>query len=656
MRRHLHIVLLLIASGAVASAQVADTLRADTAASGYLSRPVVVEAPGTAQRAAESIRPVALISRDEITSANAVDASDVVSLAPGAFVKQYGGLGGLRSVSLRGTSSQQAVVLIDGVRYQSSAAGGLDLSTIPADALRSVEVIRGGDAALYGANALGGVINLVTEPVADRRLRASLRSGGGSFGERELGISAAGNVAGQSLSGHISTLSTRGDYPFAFNEFGATSTLRRENADFSNVFGGIDWGFREGDWKGGAGVQGFSADRGAPGAVVQGNREDLHARLTEKELFGVAQSGYGAGEWSVHAAVSGRTNTLRYRDPDARTFGAEGIDNRYDRRELNVAIRARRSIAASGIIEGSIDAGYAGLTGTNLDPSAGSSVERKQIGAALLSSWSFSGLPFGSELALEGGLRGDAFTGIGAAASPMLGLQLRVASTPLRIRMHGAGNYRVPSFLEQYYLNYGNTDLRPERSVSLDAGATYQIGERFLLEAGGFLIDTRDQIVSVPRSPVSWSAMNVGRVLSRGVELGASGHLLDDLLELRAAYTRMRAEDRSGGPDDGNVLPYAPEELFSGLVTIHLGRIAFGPTWQYVSHRYGLPSNAPESLLGHYMVVGAGVSGTWPLGPVDLVARLEGANLFDAEYQVIRNYPMPGRSGRLSLELRYVSQ
>jgi outer membrane cobalamin receptor len=118
----------------------------------------------------------------------------------------------------------------------------------------------------------------------------------------------------------------------------------------------------------------------------------------------------------------------------------------------------------------------------------------------------------------------------------------------------------------------------------------------------------------------------------------------------------MRAEDRSGGADDGNLLPYAPGELFSGLVTIHLGMIAFGPTWQYVSHRYALPSNAPESLLGHYIIVGAGVSGTWPLGPVDLVARLEGANLFDAEYQVIRNYPMPGRSGRLSLELRYVSQ
>lgn len=656
MRWALHIVPLLLIAGASVPAQEADTLRVDSVPSRYTSRPVVVDAQSLLQRAAESPRSTTLISRSEIVAANAFDASDVVAFAPGVFVKQYGGLGGLRSVSLRGTSSQQAVILIDGVRYQSSAAGEIDLSTIPADALEQVEVIRGGDAAFYGANALGGVINLVTQPSAGQGLRAELRSGLGSFGERNVALAVSDSRGSQSWSAHLSSVATDGDYPFPYNEFGSTTTIRRENADFSNLSGGAEWSYRsQSGWRGSVGAQAFTSDRGAPGAIVQGNREDLHARLLERDLFSVAQLSYSTSEWSLLSALSGRLNGLRYRDPDARTFGAEGIDNRYDRSELALTLRARRTIGASGIIEASGEAGYARLEGSNLDPSVGSSVTRTQVGGALTSSWSIVGLPYGSELSLEAGFRGETFSGIGTSFSPSLGLQLRIASTPLRLRAHGAGNYRVPSFTEQYYLNYGNADLRPEHSASFDAGVTYQLGESFLLEASGFLIDTHDQIVSVPRSPVSWSAMNVGRVLSRGIEIGANGSLVQGLLELRLSYTRMRAEDRTSGGDYGLLLPYAPEELFSALAQIHLGSYAFGPTCEYVSHRYALPSNLPESLLPHYLTVGAGISGRWPLGMLDLTARAEGSNLFDAQYQVVRNYPMPGRSLRISLELRYVA-
>ena len=96
---------------------------------------MVVEAESLERRAAGSAQPMALISRAQIEAIDAVDLADVVALSPGAFVKQYGGLGGLRTLSLRGASAQQTVVLIDGVRYQSSAAGAVDLGLLPADAI-----------------------------------------------------------------------------------------------------------------------------------------------------------------------------------------------------------------------------------------------------------------------------------------------------------------------------------------------------------------------------------------------------------------------------------------------------------------------------------------------------------------------------------------
>lgn len=671
MRRALSVAVLLLCAGAtIASAQggapgggVASgdeargdsAVAADSVSSRWTSRPVVVEAESLERRAAGSAQPLALISRAQIEAIDAVDLADVVALSPGAFVKQYGGLGGLRTLSLRGTSAQQTVVLIDGVRYQSSASGAVDLGLLPADAIERVEVIRGGDAALYGANALGGVINVVTRRAADAGLHAELRSAVGSFSERQLGLLMSGRGKGQVWSAQATAVSTLGDYPFDFTEFGSTATVRRENADFRNVHAGGSWSWRVDDhWRLAASAQGFTSERGAPGAVVQGNREELHARLDEREIFGTASAAYGAGGWSLLAGLSACGNALDYRDPDARTFGPDGIDTRYDRRELAATVRARRAIGALLVLDASAELASMRLSGDNLDPAVADGVDRTQIGGALLSSWRFAELPFGADATLDAGLRFDRVGGVGSAVGPSIGVLLHPGVEWLGLRGHFARNYRVPTFLEQYYLNYGNVDLRPERSTSVDAGVVWQPAEGMVIEAGGFLIDTRDAILSVPRSPVSWSAENVGRTLSRGVELSASGALFDGLVEARLSYTRMRAEDRTeGAATRGELLPYTPEELFTGLVELRIGRTRFGPSWEYASHRYSLAANTPEALLPRHAILGLGASSSWSLGPVDLVGRIEISNLLDARYQVIRNYPMPGRSARVGITLEY---
>jgi len=653
----LHIALMMPLGWAYAYAQpardAADASSHDTLKT-YRAEEVVVRGESILPLISRSAQPHAVVTRREIEGANAVDISDAVGYSPGVFVRQYGGLGGLRTVSLRGTSAQQTTILIDGVRYRSSADGAFDLSNMPASALERIEVVRGGNGALYGANALGGVINLVTRSADTEPFRGGATVGIGSFGERILGIDLGAAAAGHRLDASLQSTATDGDYPFAFNEFGATSTVRRDNADFTNLFGRASWSYRsDAGGRLSLSAQGYRSQRGVPGAVVQGSREQLRARMDERDLHATASLSLPIEEWDLSFAGTGRLNALAYRDPDARASGPDGADNHYDESDWSGTVRGRRSIGRDGVAEATLELAHVSLRGDNLDPSAGRVVRRLQAGGAVSANWLFDEGAFGWETSVDAALRFDAFSDIPSAVSPSAGIVWRIGATPLRLRARAGTSYRAPSFSEQYYLNYGNVDLRPERSASYDAGFTYEAGESLVLESSFFLIATRDQIVSVPRSPVSWSAQNIARTRSRGIELGASGSLFEEMLGLRASYTLMRAEDRSGGQTDGRLLVYAPEEIFNGIADLHLGRYGIGASWQYVGHRFTLATNDPASALPHYLLVGANLSGRWDLGSIGIAARLEGSNIFGAEYQVVRNYPMPGRTFRMKVEIRY---
>ncbi|MEP7217943.1 MAG: TonB-dependent receptor plug domain-containing protein [Bacteroidota bacterium] len=479
----LHISLLLLSSAcAVAQPETPAPGKGTDSARVYHAPEVRVEARTILTRVSRGTQPRAIITRAQIEAANGFDLSDAVAYAPGVFVKQYGGVGGLRTISLRGTSAQQMVILIDGIRYRSSADGGFDFSNVPATAVEQVEVLRGGNAALYGANALGGVINVVTRAPAASGMALTARGGYGSYGQREIGIAGNGAAGTQTWDAGVNATATNGNYPFSFNEFGSTSAFERDNADFSNYFGRGGWAYRRDDGlRLSVAMQGYRSERGVPGAVVQGNREQLRARLDESDLFAAVAASWPAEEWELSISASGRLNALGYRDPDARIAGPSGIDDEYREREGTFTGRGRRTIGEHGVAEGSVEFSQTHLRGDNLDPVLGSVASRTSLSGAAATNWLYQDGLFGCETAFEAGLRLDLFDDLPTALSPSAGVIWRAGSTPFRLRAHGGLNYRAPSFAEQYYLNYGNANLRPERSASGDLGATYEVGETFVL-------------------------------------------------------------------------------------------------------------------------------------------------------------------------------
>ncbi len=153
--------------------------------------------------------------------------AEILSFSPGVFVRDFGGLGQLKTISIRGSSNDQVVILLDGVRLNNPLGGGVDLSTIPLDFVEKFEIVRGGASALAGSDALGGVVNIVTKPTDVPFTLASATYG--SFETFGINASRAQKIGNFSYLVSLSHARSEGDFKFkSVNDL----TLTRINNDF----------------------------------------------------------------------------------------------------------------------------------------------------------------------------------------------------------------------------------------------------------------------------------------------------------------------------------------------------------------------------------------------------------------------------------------
>lgn len=623
-------------------------VRSDTT---YLLPGVVVTARRPGSVGTRTLSPVTTIAESDLQQTGASQVGEVLSFVPGVFVRNYGGLGGLKTVSLRGTSAAQTAVLLDGVRLNSSQNGLVDLSTLPVGIVEEIEVVRGGESALFGASAVGGTINIRSVSF-HRETTVRMQSSVGSFGE----VGAGGTLRFSADSAMIlfagDYRTSQGDYPFLFNQFGSTTTVRRSNGGFHALSGVLGLAAQTGSWQWRGHLIARSTERGSPGAVVQGSIEEEQARLAEDDLLAILHAERGTdGATSLALTASGRANRFRYNDPGASVFGAQGIDETFYARDATLAARMQ-FLAWSQLNELQAEAGIAELRGAMLQPGVGPVVSRRTLSLAGRMERSLEA--GGQEIVVQAALRLDHYSDAGTAVSPLLATSWRPGVLPLAVLVQWAYNFRPPSFNELYYLNFGTAGLQPERSHSLNAGVRWTVADGIDADIHSFLIHTSDKIVAVPVSPATWNARSVGAVQTRGVECSASGVLWDGLLRFSGAWTLQQSLNRSGNPaTDGKDLAYIPRSLLSASVATRVWQVEAGVQALRTGERYSLDGNAPDALLPPFTTVGLFAGLHITPGPLSVDVRIFCDNMFDERYSVIRNYPMPGRSFRGTVDVRF---
>ncbi|MFN8177008.1 MAG: TonB-dependent receptor [bacterium] len=538
------------------------------------------------------------------------------------------------SLSIRGSTTDEVVVLLDGRRLSTAQGGGVDVCAISLDAVESVDVVRGGASALFGPDALGGAIDVRTKPV---RPGFRGRVAGGSFGERaasgEAGL--ASGPWGLRLAGR--TYATNGDFPFRDDGTGVESVAA--NGDVHRSSGEL------------------RAERALPGArlVVDASAFDQRRGVPGSEEFPsptarLADRRYTAGVSLAGTSASRRLGgdlsfvrqTRRYQEPAA-AFGA--VDDEHE----NTRVRAEASLDRVG--------GRAALraaAGVTTDRLESTTDGRRRRGSADVRAQVSSDRGLGDRVVrFLGAARLDALQGFDPFVSPRAGVLVDVVPRRVRLSASAGLAYRAPSFDELFWppraSAAGNPTLRAEHGKDVELAAQAdELPAEARVSFAAFGRDVEDLIQWIPGPDGVWRPHNLGDARLWGLEADASVRVpvRRNGVELTASGTMLRSEDRSGEPNvSGKDLVYRPRWTSALAVRLEdalggeLETIARGTADVFVTR-------ANTKRLPGYLMID--VRWRRPL-PRGLGVDLAVTNLSDVAARDFRDYPLPGRAMSLGL-------
>ena len=586
---------------------------------------MVVTASRFAEPEASILAPVNIVTREEISRLQAKTVTEVMRTLPGVETISYGGHGQSASTAVRGGTSAQTLVLLDGVRVNAITSGGANLNDLPLNQVERIEYVRGARASIYGADAIGGVINIITRPDVGTQ-RHQLSGGAGSRGERQLGWSSASTVgaAGQ-LKGAAGFEQEDGynvhpvagvndgdehgyegynamlDYQQALNnQFDLFTTARwfRNQAQYDNSYTG-SWGSqheRKETWSENQSyLVGGRYHAGNYQSELQGNygREDLYnyvdssSRDAAQDRTYIRQYNLSwlhdlalTDAWRLGTGVDWRRERLT---PDSVSSGVAYADDTHSRDNTGL-------YALSQFQQGAWQAELSGRTDDN-----------DQYGRH--NTWqSGAGWTFLTDYRLSG--------------------------------RYGTG-FRAPSFNDLYFPDAytpGNPDLQPEesknRELMLD-GVTKMV----IWRVTGYRNDIEQMIQWAPDSSGLWRPENVGQARIDGLELEA---------EFDTAQISHRLSADFKDPQDtvrDKQLQRIAKRNAKWIAQTNIQQWEGSLSWIYQGERYDDAANTV--VLGGYSVwdMGLGYSLTQQL---KLQGRL--ANMLDKQYETAVGYPAAGRS------------
>ena len=610
--------------------------RSDTATI-YVRLPeVVVSATRSRIPIDESPSAVTVVTREELDRSAGQRLASVLQGLPGLMVRDLGGLHSIKTLSTRGTGSVHTLFLLNGLRLNSPQNGLVDLGLLTGEAFEQVEVVRGGQSGLYGADAVGGLVHLVPRRASDS-LRVGLAIETGSFGLRAGRASTSFSLAGVSVAAGIGYEESDGAYRFVGSVGGQEQILRRTGADsrfatgFAHILAPISKS---------TSISLFtnvsSADRGSPGPYT--GSADRSARLGDQGIQTIAQIVSSlASLGTVSASVGLQQSTQHYTDL---TF-PPGVDERT--RVSSLAFSAQWNVPLSSSLLGVVvaDAGRERIDARQIPEAP----DRRQWGlTAGLEMFSRAFEPLVPRVSLYPSARYDWISGVGGRVSPRLGLNLWLTRTgSVTLRASAGTSYRVANYNELYWIDGGNPELHPESAISADAGVilTFEAAGRQRIDLGAFRISMQDRITGWP--PVNLSASTL-----TGAELLWKWDFSPWGLYSTISATHTRAINDSD-PHRGNQLPYVP--LWEGRAALgeRVGAARGEIAVLMMSRRYTTFDNAQALSSDPFAVVSLWIEYAFALMQSRATVRMDIDNVFNADYEIVAAYPMPLRSMRLGL-------
>jgi iron complex outermembrane receptor protein len=546
-------------------------------------------------------------------------------------------------------SPENTLVVIDGQRVNSYQNGEIDLGFLSSANIQRIEVVKGGYSAIYGAGAVGGVINITTKRPPEG-LAASLAQTIGSNGFQGTDAAFGGTIGQFGWQANLRRETGRGNYRYFFDDGKKQTDTARNGNDFQLLDAQVRL-----EWADNNAVRVFAsagysdASRGVASPVTDLSTVS-RARLGDKTLRATA-----GGECSLASGLSARLTGMffyseeQYADPSILINGSLLQSAGTNRAVL---MTPEICFVGSPELSGSLgfEYGRAWYHGSDL-----LDANRYQQSVYLTTQHTVDlkrSVPF--EVNIFPSLRYDHFSDTEGDVSPRIGVNVGLFRSPeIRLRSSYGKSFRVPTFNDLYWIAGGNAGLKPERSLSFDGGLLVGLDWMggLALDVSYFNIRTRDRIVWTPTSGTFWSPVNLSEVSSRGIEVegnwtGLERHLLLTVNSTWNTVTKT-SEDFPGDQGKDKQLVYVPKQTLNAIVTLKWDELSIYLQESWTSFRYTTEFN--DRFLPSYTVASAALRYGLPLGSVHGFIKLEATNIFNSRYQVIALYPMPLRELKFTL-------
>ena len=579
--------------------------------------PVVVTATRTSQPVSEVAASVSVITADEITASGATRLEEVLGNAVGLHVVGYGPAGSVATPSIRGSEGAQVLVLLDGVRLNSPQNGQFNLSNLPVSLqeIDRIEVLRGPASALYGSNALGGVIQIFTRaPDAEPHTRLSWNEG--RFDSRRFGFSTSRAIEG--IRYRVGAAKNRSDG-------------YRKNSDLDqNSLEGLLGFDLPGEFD--LEISAFHLDKenGTPGSTAYPSPE---ARQRENNTSTSLKLAGPAGPLVLTARGIYERSRNEYADPGA--FIPE--DDRHIVETLGAELQGETKIGSHAFLLGG------DFYRDHLDSTASGDHDQNR--------WSAFGqydIEATSRAKLILGLRYDAHSDFDNETSPRIAALFSLTETT-RLRASIGKAYRAPTLNDRFWPDTGwtkgNPDLDPETAWEYELGLDQGFGEWGNFTAAVFRRDAKDLIDWQADSNYVWSPVNVNKARIWGAEAETKLRL-HRFLDVGANYTYLHPKNVT----TGEYLSGKPRHQVGGYLEIgpvRDARLRFAG--RYVRYY-------PDTDRVHQSHTVFDVTLSRPFifaNSVEMEMSLSVKNLFDRDYEDKPGYPMPPRELELGVSVYF---
>lgn len=663
MKRLIAIAMLgVVARSAFANGETQDSVRV------HHIQEVVV----TSRLISRETIPSQTLGGEELKKLNSLSVADALRYFSGLQLKDYGGVGGIKTVNIRSMGTNHLGIFYDGIELGNAQNGQIDLGQFSLDNVEEISLYNGQRSAIFQpASDFGnaGSVYIRTKAprfMMGRRYNLLVRAKYGSSDTFRFS-----SLWEQKLSDHISSslstgvLTSSGRYKFRYrrvtedNTVAYDTTAVRHNGDIwafrieENVRGGIADGY----WN--VKAYTYHSERGIPGAIVN-NVWRRGERQWDHNTFGQAvfQKSFG-DKFSTKALAKYAYYVTRYVNNDETQIH---VDNTYRQQEMYFSTSNVYEILSKWSVSMSYDFKWNKLNANMVDfafphrysnfvsLATALTLSRIQAQASLVEQVVKDHVKYGASSSSRSTLTPAFFVNVYPFESKLLA-----------VKAFAKKSFRMPTFNDLYYADMGNSKLNPESALQYDLGFVLNkdwkqgIVDHFRLQVDGYYNMVHDKIVAYPKGQqFRWTMLNLGKVHIKGVDAMAEVGLepaKDWKVTARLQYTYQDARDVTD-PNTSyykDQIPYIPWHSGSAILGLSWREWDLSYSFIYSGERY----SQQENILYNHLQ-------PWYTHDMSVVyharkwsTRLDVNNIFSQDYDVILNYPMPKRNYMLTLEYNF---